>query len=468
MTISLTSGGVETGRITQYLLKDHLGSVDVITNGAGGVTEELSFDAWGQRRNAINWDGLDVASLLSFDHSTTTRGFTGHEMLDEVGLIHMNGRIYDARLARFVQADPNIDGADTTQGYNRYSYVHNNPLNATDPTGYFGIVQYAMGRIARATGQEWIVQLATIASCAGGNIPACIGGTMAATYGYTGDVGASIKAGAMAGVSAAAFQGIAQGIQGANWAKMGGVETAWYNAGAKVALNPTGFTALVAAQAMAGGVMAKLQGGKFGHGFASAGFSKVAGAAFGGLESVSIGNIDVGQVVVAAIIGGTASHISGGKFGNGAVTAALLNIYNQQGGGDTEEKQKNKKKKEWEKLSLSERLNYDGAVLLECSNVKECFAYGMVPHPRQLVVGISKKGLKHISHHLKDFKKIDKNISIEDIVKIGKEVASNPSNLVNVRNGSQGFEAVMNIGGKSIKIRSVVNSSGNLRSVYPL
>ncbi len=44
-----------------------------------------------------------------------------------------------------------------------------------------------------------------------------------------------------------------------------------------------------------------------------------------------IGDVDLAQVAIAAIVGGTASEISGGKFANGAVTAAILNIYNQQG-----------------------------------------------------------------------------------------------------------------------------------------
>src|SRR5690606_974320 len=64
------------------------------------------------------------------------RGYTGHEMVDEMGIIHMNGRIYDAKLARFLQADPFIQAATNTQNYNRYSYVLNNPLNMTDPSGF--------------------------------------------------------------------------------------------------------------------------------------------------------------------------------------------------------------------------------------------------------------------------------------------------------------------------------------------
>lgn len=76
-------------------------------------------------------------SLAGFSRPVTTRGFTGHEMVDDMGIIHMNGRIYDARIGRFLQADPFIQAAANTQSYNRYSYLWNNPLNATDPSGFF-------------------------------------------------------------------------------------------------------------------------------------------------------------------------------------------------------------------------------------------------------------------------------------------------------------------------------------------
>jgi hypothetical protein len=49
----------------------------------------------------------------------------------------MNGRIYDATLARFMSADPHIQEGALTQSYNRYSYVMNNPLKYSDPSGYF-------------------------------------------------------------------------------------------------------------------------------------------------------------------------------------------------------------------------------------------------------------------------------------------------------------------------------------------
>jgi RHS repeat-associated protein len=66
----------------------------------------------------------------------TPRGYTGHESVDHADIIHMNGRIYDSTLGRFLQADPLIQAPDNSQSYNRYAYVFNNPLKYTDPSGY--------------------------------------------------------------------------------------------------------------------------------------------------------------------------------------------------------------------------------------------------------------------------------------------------------------------------------------------
>ena len=129
-----------------YLFKDHLGSVVATTNHKGQNTQQLAFDAWGQRRPA-NWStpsyydgyamgltGITNSLLMPLPVNT---GFTGHEHVDSVGLIHMNGRIYDPVLGRFLSADPFIQYPSVVQNLNRYSYLMNNPLNATDPTGYF-------------------------------------------------------------------------------------------------------------------------------------------------------------------------------------------------------------------------------------------------------------------------------------------------------------------------------------------
>ncbi|MGH1353269.1 MAG: RHS repeat domain-containing protein, partial [Methyloligellaceae bacterium] len=70
---------VSTGAIsTSYLHRDHLGSVDAITNDNGDVVQRMSFDAWGKRRET-NWQPMGLAAIENFNTDITTRGFTGHE-----------------------------------------------------------------------------------------------------------------------------------------------------------------------------------------------------------------------------------------------------------------------------------------------------------------------------------------------------------------------------------------------------
>ena len=117
---------------TRYFLKDHLGSTDTVLDELGNIVERLSFDAFGMRRDAGSWT-VTGAAILPL---STNRGYTGHEHLDGVGLIHMNGRIYDPQAGRFLTADPLIQAPRNSQSLNRYSYVVNNPLTLTDPSGY--------------------------------------------------------------------------------------------------------------------------------------------------------------------------------------------------------------------------------------------------------------------------------------------------------------------------------------------
>ena len=122
---------------TFHVTRDHLGSAAAITDASGNVLVQESFTAFGERRGA-NWAGSPSSGDWTQFANTTRRGFTAHEHLDNLNLIHMNGRVYDPGLGRFISADPFIDGSTNTQGYNRYSYVKNNPLRAFDPTGFKG------------------------------------------------------------------------------------------------------------------------------------------------------------------------------------------------------------------------------------------------------------------------------------------------------------------------------------------
>jgi RHS repeat-associated protein len=158
-TIAVVSdAGSGTPQKTRYLHRDHLGSIDKITNESGQVVEALSYDAFGKRRNP---DWTPSTQRLG---SSLTKGYTGHEQLDHLGLIHMGGRVYDPELARFISADPFVQFPESTQGFNRYAYVENNPLTFVDPSGFglsrffksvgkfFGRILGTVGKITRAIG----------------------------------------------------------------------------------------------------------------------------------------------------------------------------------------------------------------------------------------------------------------------------------------------------------------------------
>ncbi|MEZ5647197.1 MAG: RHS repeat-associated core domain-containing protein [Burkholderiaceae bacterium] len=123
----------QPAKAVSYFHHDHLGSLSVITNAQGAVTERLAYDAWGKRRHVDGQrDTLEVLTAQS-----TQRGYTMHEHMDQMGVINMNGRVYDPLIGRFLSADPHIQHPDDLQSFNRYSYVKNNPLAFTDPSGYF-------------------------------------------------------------------------------------------------------------------------------------------------------------------------------------------------------------------------------------------------------------------------------------------------------------------------------------------
>ena len=114
---------------TNYIHGDHLGSSDTLTADNGTVSQEMSFDAFGLRRDPTNWAYDLTSTQITGLKGITDRGYTYQEQLDNVGLVHMNGRVYDPSIGRMISADPVMAG-------NRYAYVDNNPLARTDPSGY--------------------------------------------------------------------------------------------------------------------------------------------------------------------------------------------------------------------------------------------------------------------------------------------------------------------------------------------
>jgi len=118
------------------------------------------------------------------------------------------------------------------------------------------------------------------------------------------------------------FWGIGTGFSKTGIESSGGICTAVReSSGASVAK--------VAAHAAAGGTLNVLQGGKFGHGFLSAGVTEALSPAIGAASSGGGASGVIGGTVASAVVGGTVSELSGGKFGNGAATGAFQFLFNK-------------------------------------------------------------------------------------------------------------------------------------------
>ncbi|WP_310555738.1 RHS repeat-associated core domain-containing protein, partial [Flavobacterium sp.] len=298
---------LKSNGITQeylYLHRDYQGSIMAISNDSGQVLEKRLFDAWGNIVKVQNGAGVDLGKLTLLD-----RGYTGHEHLQSVGLIHMNGRLYDPKLHRFLQPDNYVQDPYNTQNYNRYAYVLNNPLKYTDPSGeeFVLLTAVIIGAVVSAATYTLTALLA--------DVPFTVGGILQATF-----IGAA---------SGAVTFGIGEYAKSA-------ITSFWLR---------TGFQAL--AHGTFQGGMTAAQGGEFWTGFASGSLASLASslwqggatsdathtvgshtATFGNQTVKGIGgefgSKTVGILLFGTLAGGAGAELSGGNFWQGAVTGLIV------------------------------------------------------------------------------------------------------------------------------------------------
>jgi RHS repeat-associated protein len=355
-TVEQTAGNSPVHKLAT-ILTDHLGSTDVLLIGTWNgsawsnfQSERQSFNPWGERRNANTWAGLRTSS--GDDRQTSganyKRGFTGHEMLDDFGLIHMNGRIYDPELGRFLSPDPYVQVPEYSQNFNRYSYVLNNPLTYTDPSGHY-ILHWLHNKFAKWTSKyPWIGQVVGIVVGAvvtyfTGNprLGAAAGAAIGAKL-QGGDYGDVVRAAGTAYVTASICEGLLHGVGVDAQSSWVGVGEAARNGTltASAVGTATVQTALhVAGHAIVGGLSQVAMGGRFQDGFISGAVSALA-ADMGISQRMGLGQDGdwsdfskmFGRTAVAGVIGGTASAVGGGKFANGAYTAAFQHLANAESG----------------------------------------------------------------------------------------------------------------------------------------
>ncbi|MBU0667769.1 hypothetical protein KJ951_03505 [Patescibacteria group bacterium] len=125
---------------TYYFLTDHLGSVDAVLDEQGNVVERRDYLPYGSERVKETFNGVPITDL----------GFTGKHLDKETELNYYGARYYDPVTGRFLTIDPMLLVLDkmsqaqrnaflsNPQNLNMYSYVRNNPVRYTDPTGMYG------------------------------------------------------------------------------------------------------------------------------------------------------------------------------------------------------------------------------------------------------------------------------------------------------------------------------------------
>ena len=292
LAIETTAFDAEDRQLSQeaaYVLRDHLGSVHLLTGQTGAVLQEMSFDAWGERRSPSTWGRLTGAGRTGFDSSRTTRGFTGHEMLDAVGIIHMNGRIHDPRLGMFLQVDSMVQDTGSPSGLNPYAYALGNPLNAVDADGEYATLLVGM-----------------IAALSGASAP-----SLALYVGST-----------------AFLEALARGADFADALQGGVISGLSVYAAASIAAPAVPDARSLAKYGLAhgavGGMTSVLRGGRFGHGFLTSALPATFGSSLGERLGGAVGSARAGRVIASAVLGGTASQLTGGKFVNGAATGAFV------------------------------------------------------------------------------------------------------------------------------------------------
>ena len=210
--------------------------------------------------------------------------------------------------------------------------MQNNPLSYTDPSGFFlkGLFK-AIGNFLRAVGRAFVYAARTIARSMIGRailqIVACapspwaLATCTAAAAGLTLAAGGSIKS-AFISAALAFTQIMPSGI--------------WDTVGNFVVASGTGLAGTAVTHGIVSGAISVAQGGSFTSGLISGAVSAGTGglADASGLNNFGDPGTYAGRVAVSAIIGGTASELSGGKFANGAITAAFATMYNDANHGD--------------------------------------------------------------------------------------------------------------------------------------
>lgn len=107
-----------------YILKDHLGSANAVTDVSGNIVGSQRYYPFGGTR-------------LTTGNMITDKLYTSQRQMASLGIYYYNARFYSPYLNHFTQPDSIVPNLYNPQSLNRYSYVLNNPIRYNDPSGHY-------------------------------------------------------------------------------------------------------------------------------------------------------------------------------------------------------------------------------------------------------------------------------------------------------------------------------------------
>jgi len=119
--------GAPTASFYQY---DGRGTVRLLTNSAGAVTDSYEYDAYG---NLFTKQGSTPNNYL----------YRGEQFDSDLGLYYLRARYYNPNTGRFMSRDPEDGDQTDPKTLHKYLYTGGDPVNGWDPTGRAVAVAYS-------------------------------------------------------------------------------------------------------------------------------------------------------------------------------------------------------------------------------------------------------------------------------------------------------------------------------------
>ncbi|WP_319380241.1 RHS repeat-associated core domain-containing protein [Thiomicrorhabdus sp.] len=328
----ITKKSSQQNKSVVFLHTDALKNVDLITDASGKDIQRFKYNPFGEqiklatsaeiraRQDAHLQIILAQGLVVANNDLKEPYGFTGHEMMNDHQLIHMNARLYDMEAGRFLSADSVIPDPQLFGSYNRYIYVLNNPLKYHDPSGHCfasfiagAIISFVASKssdpILRLVGSVAGAYLMGPASLKAGEIVAndIFLHSFSAGFVNSGIQSGSLQGAVMGGFSSLITTGIGHGAGGGPL-----LGDDWLG------------TAIL--HGIAQGTMASLRGGDFKAGLSSGFVGSVMGHYTGGLSSLS--EHESAQFAITVTMGGLTSRATGGSFNDGVISSATVFLFN--------------------------------------------------------------------------------------------------------------------------------------------